>query len=179
MAKDMAFSREAQASLLKGVRTLTDAVKVTLGPRGRNVMIDQASGSPLSTNDGVTVTKEIEVKNRLRNVGVEMIKEVASKTSDDVGDGTTTAIILANAMVKEGFKNITAGCDPMSVKRGIDKAIEAVVDNIWSMAKPVKGRKQIEQIATIASNNDAEIGTVIADAMEKTSADGIIAVEEG
>lgn len=179
MAKEMAFSREAQASLLKGVRTLTDAVKVTLGPRGRNVMIDQASGSPLSTNDGVTVTKEIEVKNRLRNVGVEMIKEVASKTSDDVGDGTTTAIILANAMVKEGFKNITAGCDPMSVKRGIDKAIEAVVDNIWSMAKPVKGRKQIEQIATIASNNDAEIGTVIADAMEKTSADGIIAVEEG
>ncbi len=178
MAKQLAFSGEGRAALLKGVRTLADAVRVTLGPRGRNVMIDKDSGAPTSTNDGVTVTKEIEVKNRLRNVGVEMIKEVASRTSDDVGDGTTTAIVLANAVFEEGLKNVTAGADPMALKRGIDKAVEAAVDTVWSMAKPVKGRKDIEQVATIASGNDREIGKLIADAMETTSADGIIACEE-
>jgi len=141
-------------------------------------MIDKESGAPLSTNDGVTVTKEIEVKNRLQNVGIEMVKEVASKTSDDVGDGTTTAVVLANAIFEEGLKNVTAGADPMAVKRGIDKAVEAVVETMWSMAKPVKGRKEIEQVATIASGNDPEVGRLIADAMEKTSADGIIACEE-
>ncbi len=178
MAKQLAFGGEGRTSLLKGVRTLTQAVKATLGPRGRNVVIDKESPPPISTNDGVTVTKEIELHNRLRNVGVEMVKEVASKTSDDVGDGTTTAVVLANAIFEEGVKDITAGCDPMGVKRGIDKAIENAIETIWTMAKPVKGRKQIEQVATIASNNDAEIGSIIADAMETTSADGIIAVEE-
>jgi len=178
MAKQLAFSVEGRASLLKGVRTLTDAVKVTLGPRGRNVMIHRQSGSPVSTNDGVAVTKEIEVKDRLQNVGVEMVKEVASKTSDDVGDGTTTAVVLASSIFEEGLKNVTAGCDPMQIKKGIDKATEVVVQNIAAMAKPVKGRKEIEQVATIASKRDAEVGRIIADAMEKTSADGIIAVEE-
>ncbi len=178
MAKDLAFSEQGRASLLKGVRILTDVVKVTLGPRGRNVMIDKESGAPLSTNDGVTVTKEIEVKEHLENVGVQMLKEVASKTSDDVGDGTTTAIVLASAIFEEGIKNITAGADPMAIKRGIDKAVEAVVTNLRSMAKPVKGRKEIEQVATMSSRNDPEIGRLIADAMEKTSADGVIAVEE-
>ncbi len=178
MAKQLAFGGEGRISLLKGVRTLDNAVKITLGPRGRNVMIDKGFGAPLSTNDGVSVTKEIEVKDRLQNVAIEMIKEVASKTSDEVGDGTTTAVILASAIFEEGLKNIAAGCDPMTLKRGIDKAVEAAVDTLAGMAKPVKGRKEIEQVATIASNNDAEIGTIIADAMEKTSADGIIAVEE-
>ncbi len=178
MAKQLAFSGEGRTSLRKGVRTLANAVKVTLGPRGRNVMLDKESGLPVSTNDGVTVTKEIELENRLRNVGVEMVKEVASKTSDDVGDGTTTAVLLASAILEEGLKNVTAGCDPMGVKRGIDKAVDAAIETIWTMAKPVKGRKEIEQVATIASNNDAEIGRIIADAMETTSADGIIAVEE-
>ncbi len=178
MAKRLAFGGEGRACLLKGVRTLTNAVKVTLGPRGRNVMIDKEKGAPLTTNDGVTVTKEMEVRDRLPNVAVEMVKQVASKTSDDVGDGTTTAVVLAGAIFEEGLKNIVAGADPMAVKRGIDKAIEVVVENIASMAKPVKGRKEIEQVATIASRNDPEIGRLIADAMEKTSADGIIAVEE-
>ena len=178
MAKDLAFSAEGRASLLKGVRILTDAVRVTLGPLGRNVMIDKESGAPLTTNDGVTVTKEIEVKDNLENVGVQMLKEVASKTSDDVGDGTTTAIILASAIFEEGLKNVTAGANPMAVKRGIDKAAEAVVQSLKSMSSPVKGRKEIEQVATMSSGNDPEIGRLIGDAMEKTSADGIIAVEE-
>ncbi len=178
MAKQLAFGGKGRDSLLRGLRTLTDAVKVTLGPRGRNVMIDKESGAPLSTNDGVTVTKEIEVEDRLENVGVGMVKEVASKTSDDVGDGTTTAVILASAIFEEGLKNVTAGADPMAVKRGIDRAVEAVVQNLRSMAKPVKGRKEIEQVATMASGDDPEVGSIIGDAMEKTSADGIIAVEE-
>jgi chaperonin GroEL len=178
MAKQLAFGGEGRQSFLRGVRTLNDAVKITLGPRGRNVVIDRESGAPLSTNDGVSVTKEIEVKERLENVAVEMVKEVASKTSDEVGDGTTTAVILTSSMFEEGLKNITAGCDPMSVKRGIDKAVETAVITLAGMAKPVKGRKEIEQVATIASSNDVEVGRIIADAMEKTSADGIIAVEE-
>jgi chaperonin GroEL len=178
MAKQLAFGGKGRASLQNGVRILADAVRVTLGPRGRNVMIDKESGAPLSTNDGVTVTKEIEVKDRLRNVGIEMVKEVASKTSDDVGDGTTTAVVLANAIFEEGLKNVAAGADPMAVKRGIDRAVEVAVDTVWSMAKPAKGRKEIEQVATIASGNDPEVGKLIADAIEKTSADGIIACEE-
>jgi chaperonin GroEL len=178
MAKQLAFGGKGRAFLQNGVRILADAVRVTLGPRGRNVMIDKESGAPLSTNDGVTVTKEIEVKDRLRNVGIEMVKEVASKTSDDVGDGTTTAVVLANAIFEEGLKNVAAGADPMAVKRGIDRAVEVAVDTVWSMAKPAKGRKEIEQVATIASGNDPEVGKLIADAIEKTSADGIIACEE-
>jgi len=178
MAKQLSFGEKGRDSLLKGVRTLADAVRFTLGPRGRNVVIDRGTGKPLSTNDGVTVTKEIEVKDRLRNVGIEMVKQVASKTNDDVGDGTTTAVVLAHAIFEEGLKSVAAGAHPMAVKRGIDKAIEAAVDAIASMAKPVKGRKEIEQVATIASGNDPEIGGLVADAMAKTTADGIIACEE-
>jgi chaperonin GroEL len=178
MAKQLAFGGSGRTSLLKGVRVLTDAVKVTLGPRGRNVVIEKGAGLPISTNDGVTVTKEIEIKDPLQNVGVAMIKEVASKTSDDVGDGTTTAVILAEAIFEEGLKSIAAGSDPMAVKRGIDKAVELVVKTLETMASPVKSRKEVEQVATIASSNDAEIGRIIADAMEKTTSDGIIAVEE-
>src|SRR5512143_157890 len=178
MAKQLMFDQDARASILKGVNVLTDAVKATLGPKGRNVMIDKKFGAPTITKDGVTVAKEIELKDNYEDVGAQMIKEVASKPSDIAGDGTTTATVLAQAIVREGLKNVTAGANPMGLKRGIDKAVEAVVDELKKMSKSTKDKKEIAQVATIASNNDKTIGSLIAEAMEKVGKDGVITVEE-
>ncbi len=178
MAKQLAFSEEARRNIQKGVEILSKAVKVTLGPRGRNVILDKKFGSPTITKDGVTVAKEIELKDPYENMGAEMVKEVASKTSDTAGDGTTTATILAEAIFKEGLKNVTAGANPMSVKRGVEKAVEKVVEELKNISKPVKGKKEISQVAAIAANNDEVIGNQIAEAMEKVGKDGVITVEE-
>src|SRR3989338_2173596 len=178
MAKQLLFSEEARRSILSGVEQLARAVKVTLGPKGRNVCIDKKFGSPTITKDGVTVAKEIELKDQYENMGAEMVKEVASKTSDNAGDGTTTATVLAEAIFREGLKNVTAGTNPMSLKRGIEKAVIAITEELKKLSKPVKGKKEIAQVATIAANNDSEIGTLIADAMDKVGKDGVITVEE-
>jgi chaperonin GroEL len=177
MSKELRFSEEARASILRGVNTLANAVKVTLGPKGRNVVIEKSFGSPLITKDGVTVAKEIELENKFENMGAQMVKEVASKTNDDAGDGTTTATVLAQAIFREGAKIVTAGHNPMSVKRGMDKAVEIVRDELKKMAKPVKG-EEIAQVGTISANNDAEIGRMLAEAMEKVGREGVITVEE-
>jgi chaperonin GroEL len=177
MSKQITYGDASRQSILRGVNRLADAVKVTLGPRGRNVVLDKKFGSPLITKDGVTVAKEIELKEPLENMGAQMVKEVASKTSDVAGDGTTTATILAQAIYREGSKNVTAGANPMQVKRGIDKAVAAVVEELKKLSKPVKG-KMIAQVGTISANNDAAIGTIIAEAMEKVGKDGVITVEE-
>ncbi len=178
-AKEIKFGREAQDSILKGVNVLTDAVKATLGPRGRNVLIEKTFGAPVVTKDGVTVAKEIELENKFENMGAQMVKEVASKTSDVAGDGTTTATLIAQSIYKEGIKLVAAGHDPMKLKRGIDKAVEVVVDSIQKSSKQVKGRTEIAQVATISANGDDTIGNIIADAMEKVGKDGVITVEEG
>ena len=178
MAKQLQFSDEARRSVLRGVEQLAKAVKVTLGPKGRNVCIDKKFGSPTITKDGVTVAKEIELKDPYENMGAEMVKEVASKTSDNAGDGTTTATVLAEAIFREGLKNVTAGSNPMALKRGIEKAVEEVVANLKKLQKPTKGKKEIAQVATIAANNDSAIGDLIAEAMEKVGKDGVITVEE-
>ncbi len=178
MAKQLQFSDEARRSILSGVEQLAKAVKVTLGPKGRNVCIDKKFGSPTITKDGVTVAKEIELKDPYQNMGAEMVKEVASKTSDTAGDGTTTATVLAEAIFREGLKNVTAGANPMALKRGIEKAVEEVTERLKKLSKPVKGKKEIAQVATIAANNDKTIGDLIADAMEKVGKDGVITVEE-
>ncbi len=178
MAKQLQFSDEARRSVLRGVEQLARAVKVTLGPKGRNVCIDKKFGSPTITKDGVTVAKEIELKDPYENMGAEMVKEVASKTSDAAGDGTTTATVLAEAIFREGLKNVTAGANPMALKRGIEKAVEAVTEELKKLSKPVKGKKEIAQVATIAANSDHEIGDLIAEAMEKVGKDGVITVEE-
>jgi chaperonin GroEL len=178
MAKQLLYSEEARRSILSGVEQLARAVKVTLGPKGRNVCIDKKFGSPTITKDGVTVAKEIELKDPYENMGAEMVKEVASKTSDNAGDGTTTATVLAEAIFREGLKNVTAGANPMALKRGIERAVEEVIANLKKLSKPVKGKKEIAQVATIAANNDPEIGNLIADAMEKVGKDGVITVEE-
>ncbi len=178
MAKQLLYSDEARRSILSGVEQLARAVKVTLGPKGRNVCIDKKFGSPTITKDGVTVAKEIELKDPYENMGAEMVKEVASKTSDNAGDGTTTATVLAEAIFREGLKNVTAGANPMSLKRGIEKAVQEVTNQLKKMSKPVKGKKEIAQVATIAANNDSAIGDLIADAMEKVGKDGVITVEE-
>ncbi len=178
-AKEIKFSREAQASVLKGVNILANAVKATLGPRGRNVLIEKTFGAPVVTKDGVTVAKEIELEDKFENMGAQMVKEVASKTSDVAGDGTTTATVLAQAIFKEGMKLVAAGHDPMKLKRGIDKAVGVVVEEIRKMSKQVRGRKEIAQVATISANGDETIGNIIADAMEKVGKDGVITVEEG
>jgi chaperonin GroEL len=177
MSKQITYGDESRQQLLRGVNRLADAVKVTLGPRGRNVVIDKKFGSPLITKDGVTVAKEIELKDPLENMGAQMVKEVASKTSDVAGDGTTTATILAQAIYREGSKNVTAGANPMALKRGIDKAVAAVTEELKRLSKPVKG-KMIAQVGTISANNDATIGNIIAEAMEKVGKDGVITVEE-
>jgi chaperonin GroEL len=177
MSKQITYGDESRQQLLRGVNRLADAVKVTLGPRGRNVVIDKKFGSPLITKDGVTVAKEIELKDPLENMGAQMVKEVASKTSDVAGDGTTTATILAQAIYREGSKNVTAGANPMALKRGIDKAVNAVTEELKRMSKPVKG-KMIAQVGTISANNDQTIGNIIAEAMEKVGKDGVITVEE-
>jgi len=178
MAKQLSFSEEARRAIMKGVEQLSKAVKVTLGPKGRNVVLDKKFGSPTVTKDGVTVAKEIELKDPYENMGAQMVKEVAEKTSDNAGDGTTTATVLAESIFREGLKNVTAGANPMALRRGIDKAVEAVVSELKKLSKPVKDKKEISQVATIASNNDLIIGNQIAEAMEKVGKDGVITVEE-
>ncbi|MFO7892844.1 MAG: chaperonin GroEL [Longimicrobiales bacterium] len=178
MAKELEFDTEARARLKKGVDKLARAVKVTLGPRGRNVVLDRQFGSPTVTKDGVTVAKEIELEDAVENMGAQMVKEVATKTSDLAGDGTTTATVLAQAIFREGLKNVTAGANPMSIRRGIDAAVEKVVENLQDSSVETKGKKEIAQVGAISANNDAEIGELIADAMEKVGKDGVITVEE-
>jgi chaperonin GroEL len=177
-AKELHFDVEARAALKRGVDQLADAVKVTLGPKGRNVVIDKKFGSPTVTKDGVTVAKEIELADALENMGAQMVKEVATKTSDLAGDGTTTATVLAQAIFREGLKNVTAGVNPMALKRGIDKAVSAVVEELRTISVPTAGRKEIAQVGAISANNDKEIGDLIAEAMEKVGKDGVITVEE-
>jgi chaperonin GroEL len=178
MPKQLKFDEEARSSLLRGVNILAEAVKATLGPKGRNVVIDKKFGSPTITKDGVTVAKEIELKDGYENMGAQMLKEVASKTSDIAGDGTTTATVLAQAIFREGLKNVTAGANPMGLKRGIDNAVAAVVEELKKLSKSTKDKKEIAQVATIAANNDKTIGDLIAEAMEKVGKDGVITVEE-
>jgi chaperonin GroEL len=178
MPKQLKFDEEARASLLKGVNILAQAVKATLGPKGRNVVIDKKFGSPTITKDGVTVAKEIELKDSYEDMGAQMLKEVASKTSDIAGDGTTTATVLAQAIFREGLRNVTAGANPMGLKRGIEMAVEAVTEDLKKLSKSTKDKKEIAQVATIASNNDKTIGNLIAEAMEKVGKDGVITVEE-
>jgi chaperonin GroEL len=178
MPKQLKFDEEARASLLKGVNILAAAVKATLGPKGRNVVIDKKFGSPTITKDGVTVAKEIELKDPYEDMGAQMLKEVASKTSDIAGDGTTTATVLAQAIFREGLRNVTAGANPMGLKRGIEQAVEAVAEELKKLSKSTKDKKEIAQVATIASNNDKTIGNLIAEAMEKVGKDGVITVEE-
>ena len=178
MAKDLEFNTEARARLKKGVDKLTAAVKVTLGPKGRNVIIEKKFGSPTITKDGVTVAKEVELEDPIENLGAKMVKEVATKTSDNAGDGTTTATVLAQAIYAEGLKSVTAGVNPMALKRGIDAAVLEVVDYLAGMAVDTKGKKEIAQVASISANSDAVIGDLIADAMEKVGKDGVITVEE-
>jgi chaperonin GroEL len=178
MAKQMSYSESARASILKGVTALADAVKVTLGPKGRNAVIEKKFGAPTITKDGVTVAKEIELKDPYENMGAQLVKEVASKTSDIAGDGTTTATVLAHAIYREGVKNVSAGSNSMELKRGIDLAVASIINELKKMSKPCQDKKEIAQIATISANNDAEIGRLIADAMDKVGKDGVITVEE-
>src|ERR671923_62975 len=177
MAKDIVYREDARSAVLRGVNALADAVKVTLGPKGRNVILDKKFGSPLITKDGVTVAKEIELKDPMENMGAQMVKEVASKTSDTAGDGTTTATVLAQAIFREGAKNVVAGANPMELKRGIEKAVEVVVEEIKKMSRPVSGN-MVAQVGTISANSDAQIGKIIAEAMDKVGKDGVITVEE-
>ncbi len=178
MSKELRFSEDARSLILKGVNTLANAVRVTLGPKGRNVVIEKSFGAPLITKDGVTVAKEIELENKFENMGAQMVKEVASKTNDDAGDGTTTATVLAQAIFREGSKIVTAGHNPMSVKRGIDKAVAVVRDELKKLSKPVKNDSEIAQVGTISANNDPEIGKMLAEAMNKVGREGVITVEE-
>src|SRR5690625_4165189 len=177
-AKELHFDADARAALKRGVDQLAEAVKVTLGPKGRNVVLDRKFGAPTITKDGVSVAKEIELEEPIENMGAQMVKEVATKTSDLAGDGTTTATVLAQAIYREGLKNVTAGANPMAIKRGIDKAVEKVVEGLKEISTPTKGKKEIAQVGTISANSDAEIGDLIADAMEKVGKDGVITVEE-
>ena len=177
-AKDIKYGVKARESILNGVNILANAVKVTLGPKGRNVLIEKSYGAPIITKDGVSVAKEIEVKDKFENMGAQMVKEVASKTSDVAGDGTTTATILAQAIYSEGSKLVAAGNNPMDIKRGIDKSVEAVVAELKKIAKPTKEQKEIAQVGTISANNDATIGNIIAEAMDKVGKEGVITVEE-
>ncbi len=177
-AKEIKFNEEARRSILKGVQILSDAVKVTLGPKGRNVILEKKFGAPTITKDGVTVAKEIDLEDKFDNMGAQMVKEVASKTSDVAGDGTTTATILAEAIYREGLKTVTAGANAMEVKKGIDRAVNSVVDGLKQLSTPIKGRTEIAQVAAISANNDETIGKLIADAMEKVGKDGVITVEE-
>ncbi|HSX12318.1 MAG TPA: chaperonin GroEL [Rhabdochlamydiaceae bacterium] len=178
-AKDIKFKEEARQKILKGVRALAAAVKVTLGPKGRNVIIDKSYGAPHVTKDGVTVAKEIELEDKHENMGAQMVKEVASKTADKAGDGTTTATVLAEAIYSEGLRNVTAGANPMEIKRGIEKAVKEINSRLKTMSKPIQNRKEIAQVATISANGDNEIGEIIAKAMEQVGKDGTITVEEG
>src|SRR6266704_3040218 len=177
-AKQILYSTDARSAIMRGVDQLAEAVKATLGPKGRNVVIDKKFGSPVSTKDGVTVAKEIELKDPFENMGAQMLREVASKTSDVAGDGTTTATVLAQAIFREGVKNVTAGANPMDLKRGIDRAVEVVVEEVKKLSRPTKDKREIAQVGTISANNDPTIGDLIAEAMEKVGKDGVITVEE-
>src|SRR5215467_5252205 len=177
-AKQIAYSRNARHAILEGVNRLANAVKVTLGPRGRNVVIEKSWGSPVVTKDGVTVAKEIELASKLENMGAQMVREVASKTSDKAGDGTTTATVLAQAIYGEGLKLVEAGHSPMDLKRGIDIAVEKIVGELKKMSKPTKDKKELSQVATVSANGDSFIGETLADAMEKVGKEGVITVEE-
>ncbi len=177
-SKELHFDIDARAQLKRGVDQLADAVKVTLGPKGRNVVIDKKFGSPTITKDGVTVAKEVELTDPVENMGAQMVKEVATKTSDDAGDGTTTATVLAQAIYTQGLKSVTAGVNPMAIKRGIDRAVDQVVDDLAKLSVPTKGKTEIAQVAAISANSDMEIGELIAEAMEKVGKDGVITVEE-
>ncbi|MFM8178970.1 MAG: TCP-1/cpn60 chaperonin family protein, partial [Candidatus Kapaibacterium sp.] len=177
-AKIITFDVEARAALKRGVDQLANAVKVTLGPKGRNVIIDKKFGAPTVTKDGVSVAKEIELEDPIENLGASMVREVASKTSDMAGDGTTTATVLAQAIVTEGLKIVTSGANPMDVKRGIDLAVSKITEELKRISRPVSGKKEIAQVGTISANNDSTIGNLIADAMEKVGKDGVITVEE-
>ena len=177
MAKVIKFGEDARKSLLEGVNKLADTVKVTLGPKGRNVVLDKSFGAPLITNDGVTIAKEIELEDKFENMGARLVKEVSTKTNDVAGDGTTTATVLAQAMIKEGVKNVAAGADPMAIKRGIEKAVDGAVNEIKEISSPVNGKDDIARVASISANN-TEVGELIADAMEKVSKDGVITIEE-
>ena len=177
-AKEIIYGANTRERVLAGVNKLADAVKVTLGPKGRNVILERSFGSPLITKDGVTVAKEIELEDKFENMGAQMVKEVASKTSDVAGDGTTTATVLAQAIFQEGIKLVAAGINPMAIKRGIDKAVDAVVKELEKIAQPCKSRQEIAQVATISANNDETIGNLIADAMSKVGKEGVITVEE-
>ena len=178
-AKDVKFSRDARERIMRGVDILADAVKVTLGPKGRNVVIDKSFGAPRITKDGVTVAKEIELKDKFENMGAQMVREVASKTNDLAGDGTTTATVLAQAIVREGMKSVAAGMNPMDLKRGIDLAVTRVVETIKAQSKPVSGTAEIAQVGIISANGDTEVGEKIAQAMDKVGKEGVITVEEG
>jgi chaperonin GroEL len=173
------FEDQARAKMLRGVEKLADAVAVTMGPTGRNVIIDKSFGGPSVTKDGVTVSKEIELEDRFENMGAKLVNEVASKTSDVAGDGTTTATVLARAIFKEGVRNIAAGSNPMAVRRGIERAVEAAIGHLRTLAKPVSSKEEIAQVGTISANSDRAIGDQLADAMEKVGKDGVITVEEG
>src|SRR5690348_5924747 len=177
-AKEIAYQENARALILNGVNALANAVRVTLGPKGRNVVIEKSFGSPTITKDGVTVAKEIELENRFENMGAQMVREVASKTSDVAGDGTTTATVLAQAIFREGSKMVAAGHNPMELKRGIDKAVEVITEQLKSQSKATKGQKEIAQVGTISANGDTGIGKMIAEAMEKVGKEGVITVEE-
>src|SRR6187431_3100006 len=176
MPKQIIYGEHSRQAMLRGVNLLADTVKVTLGPRGRNVILDKKFGSPTITKDGVTVAKEIDLPDPLENMGAQMVREVASKTSDVAGDGTTTATVLAQAIYREGARNVTAGANPMAIRRGIEKSVAAITAELAKMGKPVVGR-MIAQVGTISANNDAAIGTLIAEAMEKVGKDGVITVE--
>src|SRR4026207_698455 len=178
MAKQLLYSESARASILKGVNQLADAVKATLGPKGRNAILDKKFGAPTITKDVVTVAKEIELKNPYENMGAQLVREVASKTSDTAGDGTTTATVFAQAIFREGVKNITAGANPMEIQRGINKAVEVVIAELKKLSKPCQNKTEISQVGTISANNDKTIGDLIAEAMEKVGKDGVITVEE-
>ena len=177
MAKQILFDEHSRAALKRGVDKLANAVKVSLGPRGRNVILDKGFGSPTVTNDGVTIAKEIELEDKFENVGAQLLQEVASKTNDVAGDGTTTATVLAQALIHEGFKNLAAGANPQALRHGIEKGVAAVVETLKKMAKSVSGKEEIAQVASISAN-DPEVGKVIAEAMEKVGKDGVITVEE-
>ncbi len=178
MAKTLSYEEEARRALERGMNQLADAVRVTLGPKGRNVVLEKKWGPPTITNDGVSIAKEIELEDPYENIGAELVKEVAKKTDDVAGDGTTTATVLAQAMVREGLRNVAAGANPIALKRGIEKAVESVVQSIQSVSREVEGREQISQVAAISANNDPEIGEAIAEAMDKVGKDGVITVEE-
>ena len=177
MAKEIKYGVEARKALETGVNQLADTVRVTLGPKGRNVVLDKSFGAPLITNDGVTIAKEIELEDAFENMGAQLVKEVATKTNDVAGDGTTTATVLAQAMITEGMKNLAAGANPIVLRKGMKKATEAVVDEIAKMSKPIEGKEQIARVAAISASDDA-VGDLVADAMEKVSKDGVITIEE-